>query len=123
MSEINNQLVKVTVDKIRDLYKKLAEKLQFVTERNIYYYNQKYNQKPILKERNKVYLVKKNINIKRLSNKLNYKKLKPFKIKQIKRSLNYKLALLKIINIFSVFYIFLFKKALLKALSTLITEI
>ena len=35
----------------------------------------------MLKEGDKVYLVKKNINIKRPSNKLNYKKLRLFKIK------------------------------------------
>ena len=81
MPKVNNQLTRVTVDKIRDLYKKLAEKLQFVAEKNTYYYNQKYSQKPILKERDKVYLVKKNINIKRPSDKLDYKKLKLFKIK------------------------------------------
>lgn len=43
MSEVDNQLVRVTVNKIKDLYKELAEELQFVTERNIHYYNQKYS--------------------------------------------------------------------------------
>jgi len=81
MSEIDNQLARIIIDKIKDLYKKLAEELQFVAERNIYYYNQKYSQKPILKKRNKVYLVRKNINIKKPSDKLDYKKLRLFKIK------------------------------------------
>jgi len=35
----------------------------------------------MFKKENKVYLVKKNINIKRLSNKLDYRKLELFKIK------------------------------------------
>ena len=111
MPEVDNQLARVTVDKIRDLYKELAEELQFIIERNAYYYNQKYSQKPILKEKDKVYLVRKNINIKKLSDKFDYKKLELFKIKQVKKLLNYKLALLKIINIFLVFYISLFEKA------------
>lgn len=81
MLEIDNQLARIIVNKIRNLYKKLAEKLQFVTEKNTYYYNQRYNQKSILKKENKVYLVRKNINIKRLNNKFDYKKLKLFKIK------------------------------------------
>ena len=54
---------------------------------------------------------------------MNYIKLKLFKIKQVKESLNYKLALLKIINIFLIFYIFLFKKTLLKVLLILIIKI
>jgi len=39
MSKVDNQLARITVDKIRDLYKKLAKKLQFITKRNTYYYN------------------------------------------------------------------------------------
>jgi len=116
-------LARVIVNKIKNLYKKLAEKLQFIAEKNTYYYNQRYSQKPILKEKNKIYLVRKNINIKRPSNKLNYKKLGLFKIKQIKRSLNYKLVLLKIINIFSIFYISLLEKVLSGAPPASITEI
>jgi len=123
MPKVDNQLAKVTVNKIRDLHKELAEKLQFVAEKNTYYYNQRHNQKPILKKKNKVYLVRKNINTKRPSDKFDYKKLKLFKIKQIKRLLNYKLALPKTINIFPVFHISLFEKALPEAPPASITEI
>jgi len=68
-------------------------------------------------------LIRKNINTKKPSDKLDYKKLKLFKIKQIKKSLNYKLALSKIINIFPVFYISLFEKAPPGAPPAPITEI
>jgi len=33
MPKVDNQLAKVTVNKIRDLHKELAEKLQFVAEK------------------------------------------------------------------------------------------
>ena len=69
------------------------------------YYNQKYSIKSKFKEGDKVYLFKKNIKIKRLNNKLNYKKLGLFKINKKIRFINYKFKLLKIIKIYLVFYI------------------
>jgi len=53
------------------------------------------------KEKNKVYLLYCNIKIKRFNNKLNYKKLKFFKIEKILKLINYK-------YIFSILY-FIFK--------------
>ncbi|KAK1702255.1 uncharacterized protein BDZ83DRAFT_595734, partial [Colletotrichum acutatum] len=62
-----------------------------------------------LKKGDSAYFLYYNIRIKRLNNKLNYKKLRPFKI--IKRILpvNYKLKLLNIIKYYLVFYILLSK--------------
>ena len=57
----------------------------------------------MLKEGDRVYLVRKNINTKRLSDKLDYKKLGLFKIKIVKGRLNYELTLLRTINIYLVF--------------------
>jgi len=57
----------------------------------------------------RVYLFRKNIKTKRLSNKLDYKKLRLFKIKQVRSILNYELILSKIIKIYLVFYILLFE--------------
>ena len=121
--EVDNQLARVTVDKIRDLHKELAEELQFVAERNAHYYNQRRSQEPTLKEGDKVYLVRKNINTKRPSDKLDHKKLGPFKIKQVKGPLNYELALPKTMNIFPVFHISLLEKAPPGAPPAPITEI
>jgi hypothetical protein len=70
----------------------------------------------LLFSRDIVYLLRKNIKIKRLSNKLNYKKLGPFKIKWKIRPINYKLSLPYIMKIYPVFYILLLKKALLNAI-------
>jgi len=77
----------------------------------------------MLQVENKIYLFRKNIEIKRLSNKLNYKKLRLFKIKQIKSILNYKLILFKIIKIYLIFYILLLEIILKRALLIPWTEI
>jgi len=61
---INNKLTRVTINKIKNLYYILFKELKFIIEKNAYYYNKRYNQKLILKEGDKVYLVRKNINIK-----------------------------------------------------------
>ena len=53
------------------------------------YYNKKRRIGPILKEKNKVYLLRNNISTKRLSNKLDYKKLGLFKILKAKGLVNY----------------------------------
>ena len=54
-----------------------------------------------------------------MSDKLNYKKFKLYKIKKIKKLINYKLDLFSNINIYSVFYISLFKLILIKVLRVL----
>jgi hypothetical protein len=60
---------------------------------------------PMLEKRDKVYLLRRNINTKRPSNKLDYKKLGPFKISEVVGLVNYRLELPKTINIHSVFHI------------------
>jgi hypothetical protein len=52
-----------------------------------------------------VYFFRRNIEITRPSNKLNYKKFGPFRVKRNIRDISYKLELLKIIRIYLVFYI------------------
>ena len=66
----------------------------------------------MLKKGNKVYLIRKNIKIKQPSNKLDYKRLRLFELAKVKRLVNYKLKLLKIIEIYPVFYILLLKLVL-----------
>ena len=60
---------------------------------------------PDFKERGTVYLLRRNIKTKRLSNKLNYKKLRPFKIEKKLGLVTYKLRLLKEIKIYPVFHV------------------
>src|SRR4051794_7753601 len=58
-----------------------------------------------LSKRDLVYLIHKNIKIKRSSSKLDYIKLKPFKIKEKKGLVTFILNLLKDIKIYLIFYI------------------
>ena len=93
------------------LHKELQKNIQFLSKRFVLYVNKKRNKDFTLKEKNKVYLLKRNIKTKRLSNKLNYIKLKSFKILKTKRLINFKLNLLTSMRIHSVFHIFLLKSA------------
>jgi hypothetical protein len=90
---------------LKAFYKKLAADLVFFIEKVVSYYDKYYNIKPILKKGDKVYLVRRNIQIKQPSTKLDHKKLGIFKIKRIIGLVNYKLVLPKTINIHLVFYI------------------
>ena len=69
------------------------------------YVNIKRFNKLVLSERDLVYLIRKNVKIKRLSSKLNYIKLKPFKIKKKKGSITFILDLSKDMKIYLTFYI------------------
>jgi len=79
--------------------------------------------KLIFKEGNKIYLLRCNIKMKRLNNKLNYKKLESFRIKKILKLVNYKLILFKIINIYLIFYILFLKLTFLSVFVILIIKI
>jgi hypothetical protein len=68
-------------------------------------------------------LFKKNIKTKRLNNKLDYKKLKLFKINKKIGFINYKFKLLKIIKIYLVFYILFFKPVPLNTFAILIIKV
>jgi hypothetical protein len=122
-TSIDNEAGRILANDLWSLYKELIEQLKFVTERNAFYYNKKRSQELTLKERDKVYLDRRNIRTKQLSDKLDNKKLSSFKIKVVKRRLNYELLLLKNISIFPVFHISLLELALLGALPAPITEI
>jgi hypothetical protein len=82
----------------------------------VIYYNKKRLIGPLFLSRDIVYLLRKNIKTKRLSNKLDYKKLRLLKIKRKIGLINYKLSLPYIIKIYLIFYILLLEKALLNAI-------
>jgi hypothetical protein len=77
----------------------------------------------MLKEKNKIYLIQRNIQTKQPSTKLDYKKLGLFKIKRIIGLVNYELVLPKTMNIYLVFYISLLELVLLGVLLVPVTEI
>jgi hypothetical protein len=108
---------------LKIFYKELAIDLVFFTKRIISYYDRYYNIKPTLKERNKIYLIQRNIQTKQLSTKLDHKKLGLFKIKRIAGLVNYKLVLPKTINIYLVFYISFLELVLLGVLLVPVIEI
>ena len=122
-SSVDNQLARVQTDEIKKLHKELAEELQFIATKSALYYNSKHSQEPTLKEGDRVYLLRRNIKTKRPSDKLDHKKLGPFKIKKTKGRLNYELALPKTMNIFPVFHISLLEPAPPGAPPAPVTEI
>src|SRR5208337_3277400 len=69
------------------------------------YYNDKRIKGPSLKKEDKVYLFKRNIKTKKPSSKLDYKKLRPFKIKRKISDSNYELILPPGIRLYPIFYI------------------
>ena len=75
----------------------------------ILYVNKKKDKEFTFKKRNKVYLLRWNIKMKRSSNKLNHMKLKSFEILEEKKSIKYELNLSTFIKIHSIFYISLLK--------------
>ena len=95
---------------MQKLYKKLKKNIKFLLHRLTFYYNKYYAEASIFKKKNKVYLLQKNIKTTRLSRKLNYIKIKSFKIIRNIKNISFKLNLLEEIKQkHSVFYILLLK--------------
>jgi hypothetical protein len=97
--------------------------LVFFTKRIVSYYDEYYSIEPTIKEKNKVYLIQRNIQTKQPSIKLDHKKLGLFKIKRIIGLVNYELVLPKTMNIYPVFYISLLEPVLLGVLLVPVTKI
>jgi hypothetical protein len=123
ISEVNNQTTSLQVLDLKVFHKELAADLVFFTKKTALYYNKYYNIEPTLKEKNKIYLIQRNIQTKQPNTKLDHKKLGLFKIKRIIGPVNYELVLPKTMNIHLVFYISLLELVLLGVLLVLVTEI
>jgi hypothetical protein len=108
---------------LKILHEELVIDLVFFTKKITSYYDKYRNIEPIFKERDKVYLIRRNIQTKQPSTKLDHKKLGLFKIKKIIGLVNYELALPKTINIYPVFYISFLELVLLGVLLAPVTEI
>jgi hypothetical protein len=120
---IDNQVTSLQILDLKVFHEELAADLVFFTKRIISYYDKYCNIKPILKERDKIYLIRRNIQTKQPNTKLDHKKLGLFKIKKIIGLVNYELVLPKIINIYLVFHISLLELVLLGILLVPVTEI
>ena len=77
----------IQIEQLTLLHKELQRNIQFLVKRSALYVNKKRNKDFTLKEKNKIYLLKRIIKTKRSNNKLNYIKLKLFKILKTKNQL------------------------------------
>jgi hypothetical protein len=113
----------VRAEELKALHQQLASDIRFYAERSASYYNEGRSVGPTLKEGDKVYLLRKNIQTKRPSSKLDHKKLGPFKIQKVVGPVNFRLTLPRTMNIHPVFHISLLESAPPGAAPAPITEI
>jgi hypothetical protein len=101
---------------LQEIYAILKERFEFIRKRIRIYYNKYRVEGPPFEEGNKVFLLTRNLYIKRLNRKLDFKKIGLFKIKKKVSKSNYKLDLPDSIRIrIKVFYISLLKPILRRA--------
>ena len=87
--------VNITATEMQILHKKLKQDIKFLSHRSAFYHNKHCAETSMLKKKNKVYLLQKNIETTRLSNKLNHIKIKSFKIIRNIKEVSFELKLLK----------------------------
>ena len=75
------------------------------------YANRSRLEKPRLREKDLIYLLRRNVKITRPSDKLDLKKIGPFKVKRNIRNISFELKLPLIIKIYPIFYLSLLKPA------------
>jgi hypothetical protein len=75
------------------------------------YYNKSKLERSRFRERDLVYLLRRNIKTTRPSDKLDYKKFGPFRVKRNIKNISYELYLLLTIKIYFIFYISLLEPA------------
>src|SRR5947199_5432727 len=100
-----------TARKIKGLQEQLRRDISFYALRMKRYHDKGCRDAPTLKRGDKVYLLRCNIRTKRSSNKLDFKKIRPFKILEKRSKVNYKLELPKGMRIHPVFHISLVEPA------------
>jgi len=105
------QKVTLQIEQLQLLQKELQKNIQFLSKRMTLYANKRRDKRSTFKERDKAYLLRRNIKTKRSSNKLNHTKLESYKILEIKESINYKLDLSTSMRIHLIFHICLLKSA------------
>ena len=100
-----------TASKLRELHEELRKELIFLNERMAHYANKKRLKGPTLQEGDKVYLLRRNITTKRPSDKLDWKKLGPFKIETKLSDNSFKLQLPAKMQIHPIFHVSLLEPA------------
>jgi hypothetical protein len=114
---------KITVEKLKDLHQKLTRDIEWILLRFSLYYNSKKFEGSRLKERDQIYLLRRNVKITRSSNKLNHKKLSLFKIIRNIKGVSFELQFPLIIKIYPVFHISFLEPANLNISQNLAPEI
>jgi hypothetical protein len=99
------------VEKLKDLHQELTRDIEWMLLRSSAYYNSKRLGGLRLRERDQVYLLRRNIKITRPSDKLDHKKFGLFKIVRNIKNVNFELQFPPIIRIHPVFHIFFFEPA------------
>ena len=79
--------------------------IDFINEHMAYYYNQRHGKESELKKVDKVYLLQKNIQTNWPNQKLDFKKLGPYKVIIKKNRLNYEIEIPDNKNFFNIFHI------------------
>ena len=92
---LNNLYITIKAKHLKFLYDRFKNELSFVKNRMVKYYNIKRMKKPSFEKGDKAYLFRKNIIIKRLNDKLDFKKFRSFIIIYKISKYNYKLLLPK----------------------------
>ncbi len=108
----NNLHIVIKIEHLKFLYNRFKNELSFIKDRITKYYNIKKIKKLSFEKKDKTYLFRKNIIIKRSNNKLDFKKFGLFIIIYKILEINYKLSLSKTIQIHFIFYILLFELTL-----------
>jgi hypothetical protein len=99
------------VKKLKNLYQELTRDIEWISLRSSLYYNNKRFEGSRLKKRDQIYLLRRNIKITRLSDKLDYKKLNLFKIVRNIKNVSFELQFPLIMRIYPVFHISLLESA------------
>ena len=96
---------------LEKIHSHLQQEWIFLQNRMKHYADKKRLEGPTLKEGDKVYLLRRNIKTKRPSNKLDWKKIGPFKIEKKVSEINYRLSLPNTMKIHPTFHISLLEPA------------
>jgi RNase H-like domain found in reverse transcriptase/Reverse transcriptase (RNA-dependent DNA polymerase)/Integrase zinc binding domain/Chromo (CHRromatin Organisation MOdifier) domain len=109
--ETKAQQAMVLVEKLQGIHHQLARDIEFNNQRMQEYANKHRITEPSMKRGDKVYLLRKNIQTQRPSNKLDFKKVGPFEILEVIGRVNYKLKLPEKSRLHPVFHVSLLEPA------------
>jgi hypothetical protein len=99
------------VKKLKKLYLELLKDIEWILQRSVIYYNKTRLGGSRLREGDLIYLLRQNIKIIKSSDKLDHKKIGPFKVKRNIKNINFKFHLLITMRIHPVFYISMLESA------------